>query len=84
MIKERKQWLGGLAVSLPVSGTFMLKAIRQVISIGEKMKREKDRDRVLRRLLEIYEICSRRQWPFWFRWNEVTGGTEAPVTEKEN
>jgi len=45
---------------------------------------ESDQDKVLRYLLEIYEICARRQWPFWFRWNEVTGGTEGLVTEKEN
>jgi len=38
------------------------------------MKREKDRDKVLRRLLEIYEICSRRKWPFWFRWGSAVSG----------
>jgi len=46
--------------------------------------KESDKDKVLRCLLEIYEICSRRQWPFWFRWNEVTGGTEGLAVEKEN
>jgi len=45
-------------------------------------KKEKDVETVFRKLLEIYEICTKRKWPFWFRWGEMTGGVEIEKNKK--